>query len=136
MLRGLLGRSGFSLPDLKRGPVTVYLCLPAGRMASHANWLRVVIDLASRALELEPALQPAPVLGYMKSVGMAAGQIASFGVKLWTIIQDITQLQREYRNRWQTFVGNASVVTAFANTDSATLEYLSSLLGKLIATLY
>jgi type IV secretion system protein VirD4 len=139
-LRGLLARNDFKLGDLKRGGVTVYLCLPAGRMASHANWLRVIIDLALRAFENEKAKPPAPVLvvldefpvlGYMKGVETAAGQIASFAVKLWTIVQDITQLQREYRASWQTFIGNAGVVTAFANTDSATLEYLSGLLGKL-----
>lgn len=139
-LKPLLAKDDFKLGDLKRGGVTVYLCLPAGRMVSHANWLRVIIDLAVRAFENEKAQGPAPVLvvldefpvlGYMKGVETAAGQIASFGVKLWTIVQDITQLQREYKASWQTFIGNAGVVTAFANTDSATLEYLSGLLGRL-----
>lgn len=140
-VRDVLGRSDFKLGDLKRGKVTVYLCLPAGRMSSHASWLRVIIDLALRAFEAETTSQPDPpvlvvldefpVLGYMKGVETAAGQIAGFGVKLWTIIQDITQLQREYKESWQTFVGNAGVITAFANTDAATLEYLSSLLGRM-----
>jgi type IV secretion system protein VirD4 len=108
---------------LKRGGVTVYLCLPAGRMASHANWRRGVIDLALLASEGGKATGPAPVLvvldefpvlGYIKGVETAPGQIAGFGVKLRTIIQDITQLQREYRHSRETFVGNAGAITAFA----------------------
>ena len=66
-----------------------------------------------------------PVLGYMRTIEAAAGQIAGFGVKLWTIVQDITQLQRLYRDSWETFVANSGVVTAFANTDGSTLKYLS-----------
>jgi type IV secretion system protein VirD4 len=135
----LPGRT-FKLGELKRDAVTVYLCLPAGRMVSHANWLRIFIDLAMHAFEkdITPAKVPLlivldefPVLGYMRSLEAAAGQIAGFGVKLWTIIQDITQLQRLYRDSWETFVSNSGVVTAFANTDGATLRYLSERLGKI-----
>jgi type IV secretion system protein VirD4 len=130
----------FKLGDMKRHAVTVYLCLPAGRMASHANWLRIFIDLAMMAFErdnkrlevpLLMVLNEFPVLGYMRSLEAAAGQIAGFGVKLWTVIQDVTQLQRLYRETWETFVGNAGVVTAFANTDGATLKYLSERLGRI-----
>ena len=52
-------------------------------------------------------------------------------MKLWTIIQDITQLKRLYRDSWETFVANSGVVTAFANTDGSTLRYLSDQLGKI-----
>ena len=129
----------FKLGELKRGAVTVYLCLPAGRMVSHSNWLRIFIDLAMQAFEkdIEPPKVPLlmvldefPVLGYMRSLEAAAGQMAGFGVKLWTIIQDKTQLERLYRDSWQTFVANSGVVTAFANTDASTLKYLSEQLGN------
>ncbi len=33
-----------------------------------------------------------PVLGYMKSIETAAGLMAGFGVKLWTIVQNVGQL--------------------------------------------
>ena len=95
-LRDILQRSDFRLADLKRGKATVYLCLPAGRMASHANWLRVMIALSLQAFEREPGkpdipillmLDEFPVLGYMRQVEAAAGQIAGFGVKLWTVLR-------------------------------------------------
>jgi type IV secretion system protein VirD4 len=140
MLRETLHKSDFKLHDLKRGAVTVYLCLPAGRMMTHANWLRTIIDLGMYAFEkdADPVAVPLlmvldefPVLGYMRTIEAAAGQIAGFGVKLWTIVQDITQLQRLYRDSWETFVANSGVVTAFANTDGSTLSYLSGQLGTI-----
>jgi type IV secretion system protein VirD4 len=140
LLRETLRKSDFKLSDLKRGSVTVFLCLPAGRMLSHANWLRTIIDLAMAQFEdditetkipLLMVLDEFPVLGYMRTIEAAAGQIAGFGVKLWTIVQDITQLQRLYRDTWETFVANSGVVTAFANTDGSTLKYLSEALGRL-----
>lgn len=139
-LRETLVRSDFKLGELKRGAVTVYLCLPAGRMLSHANWLRTVIDLSMYAFERDPTkvetpllmvLDEFPVLGYMRTIEAAAGQIAGFGVKLWTIVQDITQLQRLYRDSWETFVANSGVVTAFANSDASSLDYLSKQLGRI-----
>jgi type IV secretion system protein VirD4 len=50
-------------------------------------------------------------LGHMESIEKAAGQIASFGVKLWPVIQDLTQLQRDYKEAWETFIGNAGLLT-------------------------
>ena len=83
-----LAGNDFSLTDLKREPVTVYLCLPAGRMATHSRWLRIIVNLAVEAMEREPAKPEHPVLfimdefavlDHLSSVEKAAGQIAGFG---------------------------------------------------------
>src|SRR5262249_59369849 len=66
----------------------------------------------------------------MRQLEDAAGQIASFGVKLWVLIQDWGQGKALYRERWETFAGNAGILQFFGNTDLATTEYLSRLLGK------
>lgn len=34
--------------------MTVYLCLPASRLHTHARWLRLVIGLALAMMEREP----------------------------------------------------------------------------------
>ena len=68
-------------------------------------------------------------LGHMESIEKAAGQIASFGVKLWPVIQDLTQLQRDYKEAWETFMGNAGLLTFFGNTDLTTLDHISKRLG-------
>ena len=71
-----------------------------------------------------------PVLGYMKQLETAAGQIASFGVKLWVVLQDWSQGKALYGERWETFVGNAGIMQFFGNNDLATTEFISKLLGK------
>ena len=70
------------------------------------------------------------VLGHMQAIERAAGQIAGFGVKLWPVIQDLTQLQRDYQKAWETFMGNAGLLTFFGNTDLTTLEHISKRLGE------
>ena len=62
----------------------------------------------------------------MRQIEDAAGQIASYGVKLWPILQDLGQLKALYKERWETFMGNAGVLQFFGNNDLTTLEWISS----------
>jgi type IV secretion system protein VirD4 len=131
-------KESWALGDIKRRPMTVYLCLPAKRMASHARWLRVVINLCLQSFETRAkvdipvlmVLDEFNVLGHMDSIEKAAGQVAGFGVKLWTILQDVGQIEKLYKESWETFVGNAGVATFFGNADHKTLEYISKKLGR------
>lgn len=63
----------------------------------------------------------------------AAAYFPGFGVKLWVILQDITQLQRYYKTGWETFLGNAGLLQLFANGDEETLRYAAGRMEKLIA---
>jgi type IV secretion system protein VirD4 len=134
-----LTRSQFTLADLKRKPTTIYLCLPARFMETHNRWLRIIVNLAVAAMEVEPAKAKYPVLfmmdefavlDHLSSIEKAAGQIAGFGVKLWPILQDLSQLKSIYKDRWETFMGNAGLIQCFGNNDLTTLEYLAKRLGK------
>jgi type IV secretion system protein VirD4 len=71
-----------------------------------------------------------PVLGHLESIEKASGMIAGFGVRLWPIIQDLSQLKRHYKESWETFMGNAGLLQAFGNADLTTLKYLSERLGQ------
>ncbi|MEQ1615981.1 MAG: type IV secretory system conjugative DNA transfer family protein [Hyphomicrobiaceae bacterium] len=135
----VLQRSDIRLSELKTGKSTVYLCLPATRMGTHARWLRVIINLALIAFERTKVKSDIPalmlldefaVLGHMKSVEVAAGLMAGFGVKLWMVLQDMTQIKRLYKESWETFVGNAGVTTFWSNSDKTTLDYVSDKLGQ------
>lgn len=143
MMAKALRHSDFRMADLKRARTTVYLCLPASFMGTHARWMRVVINMALDAMEHEKTppelpvlflMDEFPVLGHMDRIEKAAGQIAGFGVRLWPFIQDLSQLKQHYRDSWETFVGNAGVLQAFGNTDQTTLKYLSDQMGKTAIT--
>ena len=140
-IKNVLSGHDFDLADLKRDPkgVTVYLCLPASRMGLCNRWLRIFVNQLLDAMEreqTEPAapvlvcLDEFPVLKYMSQLEDAAGQIASFGVKLWVMLQDWGQGKALYGERWETFAGNAGILQFFGNNDLATTEYISRKLGK------
>ena len=140
-IKGVLQRHSFDLTDLKtdRRGVTVYLCLPATRLSACSRWFRLFVNLALEAMERVPTAPPVPVLmvldefailGHMKQIEDAAGQIAGFGVKLWPILQDLTQLKALYSERWETFMGNAGVLQFFGNNDVTTLEFIEKRLGQ------
>ncbi len=69
-------------------------------------------------------------IGANETIEKAAGQIASFGVKLWPIIQDLPQLMRDYQHSWETFMGNAGLLTFFGNTDLTTTKHIAARLGE------
>lgn len=145
-MRAVLSGHDFDLADLKRDPagITVYLCLPASKIGLCARWLRVFVNQLLDAMEREKAkpsspvlvcLDEFPVLGHMSQLENAAGQIASFGVKLWVILQDWGQGKALYKERWESFAANAGIMQFFGNNDMATAEYVSRRLGKtLIST--
>lgn len=133
-----LQASSVKLSDLKKRAMTIYYCLPAGRLATHYRWLRLAITLGLLELERDPTVPDHPVLflleefaalQYMRPIERAAGFMAGFGVRLWSVLQDISQLKALYPKSWETFVGNAGVIQAFGNMDLATTDYLSKLLG-------
>jgi type IV secretion system protein VirD4 len=145
-LRRNLARSTFRLDDLAKRPTTIYLCLPAGRMATHFRWLRLIIDLAIVQLERYALAHPVQegsgdrivfvleefaTLNHMKRLEVAAGLMAGMGVgmRLWVILQDLGQLKALYRDRWQTFMGNAGVIQCFGLNDLESLNYMSERLG-------
>jgi type IV secretion system protein VirD4 len=134
------GRSDFRLADLRTGKLTIYLVLPGMRVGTHYRWLRMVIQQALGAMERAPVprgqlpvwfvLEEFPALGHMRSIETAAGLMAGFGVKLWSVLQDLTQLKTHYPKSWETFLGNAGVIQAFGNADMTTTEHLSKMLGS------
>jgi len=135
-------RSDFLLSDLSEKPITVYLVLPATRLATHHRWLRLFINLAIAALERRPVdvasgglpvwfvLEEFAALGHMRALETAAGFMAGMGCKLWVVLQDLTQLETHYPKSWETFLGNAGVIQAWSNIDVTTTEYLSKLIGQ------
>lgn len=132
--------SSFDLADIGRQNMTVYLVLPASRIGTHYRWLRLFIMQALAAMEVNPiprgrlpvwfVLEEFAALGHVQAIEAASGYMAGFGVRLFVILQDLTQLRRHYEQSWETFLGNTGVVLAFGNSDATTTRYLSDLLGQ------
>ena len=138
------GSHSLRLEDLRRskGGVTVYIVLPSRLMSTHARWMRLVLNLTVSRLEKETTrsrdgkpvlavLDEFPVLGHLGVMETAIGYMAGFGLKIWAILQDISQLKRHYPESWESFLGNAGVLQVFGNVDHSTLDYIAKRLGEL-----
>lgn len=138
-LRESLSVSDFDFADLKTKRMSVYLVLPADKLNSHGRWLRLLIQQAlavnARNIEQKPdksvlfILDEMPALGKLSMVEQAFGLMAGFGIQLWGICQDASQLKRIYGDGWETFISNAGVIQYFGSRDQFTAEYFSSLCG-------
>lgn len=138
-IRESLSRTDCRFEDLKEGRVSIYLILPADRLKTFDRWLRLLIQIAvtvnARNLTAKPSMPALFLLDEMASLGrlstveQAYGLMAGFGIQLWGIVQDLSQLHAIYGDAWQTFVSNSGVIQYFGSRDKMTAEYFSSLCG-------
>lgn len=136
------GASTFSLADIKREKVTVYLVLPASKIATHSRWLRLLLVLTTAEMERGKnpdqdvvfLLEEFASLGFLATIQSGIALARSYGVKYWIILQDLTQLRTHYRESWETFLDNAGAIQAFGNAGVTTCEYLSKRMGQKLYT--
>jgi type IV secretion system protein VirD4 len=139
-IRDSLSRSDFHFEDLKSTAVSLYLILPADRLKTFDRWLRLLVQQAitvnARRLDAPPSrpilflLDEMAALGRLPALEQAYGLMAGFGMQIWGIIQDLSQLARVYgEHGWQTFISNSGVVQYFGSRDKMTAEYFSTLCG-------
>jgi type IV secretion system protein VirD4 len=125
---------------LREAPTTVFLVLPARRLASHAAWLRVVIASVLQALMRDGGVPKVPVMLLLDQYPALVGggfpilesnlsTLAAHGVKLWTVWQDLAQARTLYGDGFESFVSGCGVLQAFAPQDVVTAEYLSQRTG-------
>ena len=140
-----LGKGAFDFSLLKEQPTTVYLTLPARRLGTHATWLRVMIASIIQPLLKDTRRSKVPVLLVLDEYpALAAGGFAvieknmamfrGFGIKLWTVWQDLGQAINLYGKGWESFVANAGVLQSFAPQDVVTAEHLSKLMPLTVMT--
>ena len=134
-----LTASTFRMADLKLFPHSLYLVLPPHHLVTHGRWLRLLVASALRVLTATPGQPPRnvlflldefAVLGRMQVVEEAIAYARSYGISIWMLVQDLSQLRQVYRTSWETLLANTRVKQAFATADEATADYLSRLTGQ------
>lgn len=137
-LKADLSAGVYDFGMMKRQPTTVYLILPPRYLETHSAWLRIAIatilmPLLRRRAERVPVLfmlDEFAQLGRIDVIERNLALVREYGVRFWPILQDLSQLQQNYPDRWQSFLGNAGVIHTFAPQDHATRKYLSDLSGQ------
>lgn len=138
-LRASMSRSDFRFEDLKTRKLTVYLVLPADRLDTFHRWLRLMIQQAitvnARNIDQKPEkpilfmLDEVAALGKMNVIPRAYGLMAGYGMILWSIVQNLSQLEEIYGKGWETFIGNSGVLQYYGSRDCKSADYFSKLAG-------
>jgi len=142
-VRDSLSATDFEMEELRgRQGLSLYIALPPRHMSTHGRLLRLMVTTAFAEIEAQglsgegadrrvlACLDEMPAMGHLPIIEAAAGYMAGYGLTVWSILQDLSQLKRHYAEGWETFLGNAGLVQAFGNTDMTTLDYLQKRLGE------
>jgi type IV secretion system protein VirD4 len=138
--------SDFQFSALRHDLTSIFLVLPPNRLDAYSRWLRLLVaqalqDIARDAEAAQAGAarlkQPAlflldefAALGRLEAVERAMGLMAGYGLQLWPILQDMSQLKDLYGARANTFVANAGVLQTFGVNDFETAKWLSQSIGK------
>jgi len=123
---------------MKENPTTIYLIMPSDRSITHASWLNLVMSLAIELVGRDRSnrrvlflLDEMANLGYMPNILRAMAQYRGQGVQVWSIIQQISQLERLYgKDGLEQFIGTCELINAFGVWDPQTIKFLSEWLGQ------
>src|ERR1017187_9736792 len=135
-----LAGGSFRFSELRDRPTNLYLVLPGRYLKTCNRWFRLIIASALNELmeeQTERGLQVmlmmdefAQLTGGGQGVGLRAiedafGSGRDYGLLMWPVIQDLTQLQRDYEKGWETICANAGALQFFRPQDNTTAEYVS-----------
>lgn len=134
-----LGRSTVSLASLASDkPMTVYLVMPPDMLASHGRvlklWLSVIIaKLARRQGYGGPPtmlfVDEAAQIGRMDQLLSAVTLMAGYGVRTWSVWQDLSQLQHAYPKEWRTLLNNSATQLWFGFHNPRMAEEAADAMG-------
>jgi len=136
MQRALMS-SDVDLTRLSKDQISIYLMIPADKLDTHNRITRLLIGLLMQSpikhrgdRRVVFYLDEFASLGYLEIIERGFSAFAGYGVTLWPFVQDISQLQRHYREGWQSLVANAEVSIFLPNSDQATNEFVSQKSGQ------
>lgn len=126
--------------EWRRGVMSCYVCIPADKLeGSGLRWVRMVVSAALNEMTKEEKPPVLPVqfildelasLKRLEPVERAIGLAAGYGVQIWSIWQDISQIKDLYNARWSSFIGNAGARYIFGVGDYDTAKYFSDYIGQ------
>lgn len=98
--------SSFPLQHIVEGKLlTLYFVIPAYKLFSHGNLLRLWISSVTTALATRTSapeertllmLDEAGTIGRLENLPMAVSMLRGLGVRVWTLWQDLSQMRKYY----------------------------------------
>jgi type IV secretion system protein VirD4 len=134
----------FNLADVRRKPMSIYVCIPPHRLASARPLLNLFFSqLVSLNTHLRPDEDPAlrlqcllvhdefTSMGRVGVIASAASFLAGYNLRLLTIIQAMSQLDAVYGDKEaRTFATNHGLQILFAPREQRDADEYSAMLGN------
>jgi len=132
----------YNLRNLKtHGGVSIYMIMPPHYLGRYVRAIRLWITLAIAAItrSKEKPADGCPILfildemaqfGTMEMMRQAVSLLAGYGMSIWMIWQDLSQLKTLYEHDWPSFLANAKIQQFFGVNDHETAKYISEMLGS------
>lgn len=120
-------------------PVTVYFCIPPGKLDSYAPVIRLFMGMATTQLSemsrrmdypILFLLDEFPALGRMKVIEEGLTYLAGYGVNFWLFAQDLKQLAAVYGDKADSIISNCTVKQVFGAADVETAQWVSLMCGE------
>lgn len=133
-----ISATDFSIDELKRKPMTIYLVMPPNRLEMNARFVRAFFGQAIMSIMASAGkpdyrvlflLDEFAQLGKMDIVEEKLPLIRGYGATFWLIVQNLAQLKETYP-KWQNFMANCGAKQYFGTSDFETAKYISDSLGK------
>jgi type IV secretion system protein VirD4 len=133
--------SDFDLGDIRNGGVSLYLVVQPAHKKRLRPLTRLVLTQILLALMerqgdvAEPSvlimLEEVAELGALDVISTALALGRGYGVKLYLIAQDVSQLETAWGSRSKTLLANCAIRIASAPNDLATADMLSKMCGAM-----
>ena len=130
----------YDLMDLKKfGKVSIYMILPPRHLARYNRLLRLWMTMALAAMTKTKdkpkngsvlfMLDEMAQLGTLDILRQSVSLLAGYGMTLWMIWQDISQIKALYERDWTSFIANAKIQQYFGVNDHETAKMVSEMIG-------
>jgi type IV secretion system protein VirD4 len=142
-VKNSLSQNQFDLSSIKEKEHSIYLVMPANKLSSYSRLMRLWIASLTDAIAMDVKMPKKRILfmldemaqlGLMEPLLQAVSLLRGYGLNLWMIFQDISQMKSIYGNKWKTFSSNAKIQQFFGVSDEETAKYVSGLSG--LTTVY
>jgi type IV secretion system protein VirD4 len=143
-IREFLSYSDFDFADLRRKPTSVFCMMTIPQLGTYYRFARLMVQCLFNAVIVAPqpndrnilvVLDEQASLGNLETLQTAVSTFPGYGVRVWSIFQDLNQMERIYGDPgWRTFMSSAGVIQCMTPNDLKTAKEFSERAGNYTLT--
>jgi type IV secretory pathway TraG/TraD family ATPase VirD4 len=144
-IKEFLSCSDFDFADLRNQPTSIFCMMGFTDLERYYPFARLMIHCLFNAVITEPEphtnhqetlviLDEQAYLGDMETLRKSVSAFPGYGVRVWSVFQDIHQMQTIYGKGWRTFTANAGITQIMTPNDPETAKEFSERAGYYTTT--